>query len=68
MGVGKHAGLSAGAQNFPGATPIGGGFRAVGSSVCRASKVVQVKGFMPLSRHKAGKHRPANPFGDYGMT
>jgi len=31
------------------------------------SKTKQVKGFMPLSRHKADKHRPAKPFGDCGM-
>jgi hypothetical protein len=29
---------------------------------------MQVKGFMPLARHKAEKHQPAKPFGDYGMT
>jgi hypothetical protein len=28
------------------------------------SKVVLVKGFMLLSQPKAGKHRPAKPFGD----
>lgn len=32
------------------------------------SKVVLVKGFMLLSQPKAGKHRPAKPFGDSGVT
>ena len=32
------------------------------------SKVVLVKGFMLLSQPKAGKHRPAKPFGDYEVA
>lgn len=32
------------------------------------SKVVLVKGFMLLSQHKAGKHRPAKPFGVCEVT
>lgn len=32
-------------------------------SISDGSKVVQVKGFMPLSQHKTRKYRTAKPFG-----